>query len=179
MGVDRLIAHIAQTNRARHVLQFAIAIGRAGQAVKRVVGDVKLHHPATQLFQLAGLGFHPDAGGNGRGARGGRAVAAFDFDKAEAAGAKGLKVVGRAELRHRDANLGGGAHDGGAFRHRHIEPVDVQRDCGRRPHIGRAEIAVGRDDEVFHLKRLSSGPADGPRWHWHGRGLARVCLSGS
>ena len=179
MGVDGFIAHIAQADGPGHVLQFAIAIGRAGQAVERVVGDIKLHHATAQIFQLAGLGFHPNAGGDGRGARGGRAVAAFDFHKAQAARAEGLDVIGRAKLWHRDANLSSGAHDRGALGHRHIEAVDVQGHRSGRPHIGRAEIAVGRDDEVFHLKRLSSGPVDGPRWHWHGRGLAHVCLSGS
>jgi len=150
VGVDRLIAHIAQADGTSHVLQLAIAIGRAGQAVQRVVRDIQLHYAATQLFQIAGLGFHPDAGGNGRGARGGRAIAAFDFHKAQAAGAKGLKVVGRAQLWHCDANLGGGSHYAGVFGHGHIEPVDVQGHRSGRTHIGRAKIAVRGNNEVFH-----------------------------
>ena len=42
------VAHLAQAHRAGHVLQLAIAIGRAGQAVERMVGDVKLHHALAQ-----------------------------------------------------------------------------------------------------------------------------------
>ena len=38
------VAHIAQANRTGHVLKFAITIGRTGQAIKRMVGDIKLHH---------------------------------------------------------------------------------------------------------------------------------------
>ena len=34
---------LAQADHARHVLQFAVAVGRAGEAVERVVGDVELH----------------------------------------------------------------------------------------------------------------------------------------
>jgi hypothetical protein len=49
MGVDRVIAHVAQADGTGHVLQLAIAIGGTGQAVQRVVRDVKLHHPAPQL----------------------------------------------------------------------------------------------------------------------------------
>ncbi len=50
MRLDRFIAHIAQANGTRHVLQFAIAVRRTGQAVQRMVGDVQLHHAAPQLL---------------------------------------------------------------------------------------------------------------------------------
>ena len=85
MGLDRLIAHVAQADRARHILQLAIAIGRAGQAIQRVVRDVKLHHAAAQLLQLGVLGVDLEAGGDGGGAGCGRTVAAFDFHKAQTA----------------------------------------------------------------------------------------------
>ena len=50
------IAHLPQAHGAGHVLQLAIAVGRAGQAVQRVVRDVQLHDVAPQLRQFAGLG---------------------------------------------------------------------------------------------------------------------------
>src|SRR3546814_2626035 len=40
------VAHVAQAHRPRLILQFAIAIGRAGQAVERMVGNIKFHHAA-------------------------------------------------------------------------------------------------------------------------------------
>ena len=78
----RLIAHLAQAHGARHVLQFAIAIGRAGQAVERVVADVKLHHPLADLRDLVGLGVDDHAFGHRRGAGCGRAAHALDLHDA-------------------------------------------------------------------------------------------------
>ena len=49
------VAHLAQADRAGHVLQFAVAVGGAGQAVERMVGDVELHHAAAQLRQTLGV----------------------------------------------------------------------------------------------------------------------------
>ena len=45
------VSHFAQADRARHFLQFAIAIGRASEAVERMVGDIKLHDPAPDRMQ--------------------------------------------------------------------------------------------------------------------------------
>ena len=45
------VAHLAQADGAGHVLQLAVAVGGAGQAVERMVGDVELHHAAAQLLQ--------------------------------------------------------------------------------------------------------------------------------
>jgi hypothetical protein len=99
MGIDRLVPHIAQAHGPGHVLQLAIAVGRTGQAIQRVVGDVKLHHPAPQLLQLAGLGVDLHAGGHRRGAGCGRAVPPFDFHKAKAAGAESVYTVRGAKFR--------------------------------------------------------------------------------
>jgi hypothetical protein len=49
-----------------------------------------------------------------------------------------------------DAGLGGGAHDGGAFGHGHVDAVDGERD-GRTGLRGRAHVAViGGNDEIPH-----------------------------
>ena len=45
VGALIAIAHLAQPDGASHVLQLAIPVGRAGQAIQRMVGDVQLHHP--------------------------------------------------------------------------------------------------------------------------------------
>ncbi len=79
------IAHVTQAHRAGHVLQFAVAIRRAGQAVQRMVGDVELHHALAELFQPLGLGVDHKALHSGRGAGSRRAGAAFDLDQTEAA----------------------------------------------------------------------------------------------
>ena len=93
------VAHLAQADRAGHVLQLAVAVGRAGQAVERMVGDVELHHALAQPLQPLGLGVHHHAFGDRRGAGGRRAAAALDLDQAQPAGAEGLEPVGGAELR--------------------------------------------------------------------------------
>src|SRR4029077_6265591 len=55
------ITNIAQANRGGHVLQFAVAIGGAGQTIQRMVGDVQLHHTLANLFQPVGLGVDHEA----------------------------------------------------------------------------------------------------------------------
>ena len=119
------VAHLAQADRAGHVLQFAIAVGGAGQAVERMIGDVELHHAAAELGKALVLRRHHHAARDRRGAGGRRAGAAFDLDQAEAAGAEGVDHVGGAELRHLDAGLHRRAHDRGAFRHGHVKPSIV------------------------------------------------------
>ena len=85
------VADFAQADLARHVLQFAVAVGGAGQAVQRMVGDVELHHAAAQLGEARGLRPHLHPVFDGRGAGGRRALAAFDLHQAQAAGAEGLR----------------------------------------------------------------------------------------
>ncbi len=62
------VPHFAQADDAGHVLQLAVAIGGAGEAVQRMIGDVQLHHAATDLGQLRRLRTYLHAGGNRRGA---------------------------------------------------------------------------------------------------------------
>ena len=152
-----LVAHVAQADHAGHVLQFAIAIGRTGQAVERMVGDIKLHHPLADLLDLAGLGVNHHALGHRRGTGGRRAPAALDLHHAEAAGPESLKAVGGAKLGDLQPRFRGRAHDGGALGHGHIEPIDGQGD-GLAFLGGGAEVAVGvpGDDQVFHARDSSA-----------------------
>ena len=55
-----------------------------------MVGDVELHDPAADALQAVGLGADDHAGGDRRGAGGGRPGTALDLDEAEPAGAEGL-----------------------------------------------------------------------------------------
>jgi hypothetical protein len=74
------------------VLQLAIIVGRAGQAIERVVGDVELHHALPQLgqFLVWVWTFMPSSTGVVQEA--GRAARAVDLDEAEAAGAEGFEL---------------------------------------------------------------------------------------
>jgi hypothetical protein len=134
------IAHVAQAHGAGHVLQLAIAIRAAGEAVERMVGDVELHHALAQLLQPPGLGVHDEAWHHGRGAGGRCAGAALDLDETETAGAEGVDHVGRAQFWDLVASFHGRAHDRGAFGHRDLLAVDGQRDHRFRFRTRRAEV---------------------------------------
>ena len=89
VGALVAVAHVAQADGARHVLQLAVAVGGAGQAVERMVGDVELHHALRMLLQaLRSASCTTMPVGDRRGARGRRAVAALDLDQAQAARAE-------------------------------------------------------------------------------------------
>ena len=136
------IAHVAQADGAGHVLQLAVAIGGAGQAIQRVIGDVELHHPFAQALQALGLGAHRHSGRDRRGAGSRRAGAALDLHEAEPAGAEGIEHVGGAELGDLRAHLHGRPHDRGSFRHRHGLAVDGQRDHLLGLRAGRAVVGL-------------------------------------
>ena len=80
------------------VLQLAVAVAGAGQAVGRVVRQVQLHHPAAQARQLRRLGAYHHAVFAGRGARCRRTATALDFHEAHAAGAERPQRIGSAQL---------------------------------------------------------------------------------
>ncbi len=146
------VTDFAQADGSRHVLQLTVAVGAAGQAIERVVGDVKLHHAATEIGEAGILRRDLDAGCNRRRARRRRASAAFDLAKAEAAGAPRIEAVGGAELRDLDAELHRGIHDRGALGDRDLAAVDLERhQLGGfvKLRSGRAEIRLF--DEVHRL----------------------------
>ncbi len=122
------VAHFAQADRARHVLQFAVAIGGAGQAVERMVGDIKLHHAAADFREPRILRRHLDARRDGRRARGRRTLAALDLAQAKAARAERVEAIGGAELRDLDAELHRGVHDRRALGNRDLAAIDLERD---------------------------------------------------
>ena len=142
------VAHFAQAGDARHVLQFAVAVGGAGQAVERVIGDVQLHHVAAQRLQTVGLRAHFHARFDGRRARSRITALAFDLDETQAARAERFERIGRAELRHVDAGFDRRAHHRGSGRHGDRLAVDFERhvDVGvaqRRAVVGVVEGRSG------------------------------------
>ena len=122
------VAHLAQADHAGHVLQLAVAIGRAGQAVQGVVGDVELHHALADLGELGRLRGHLHAGLDQGGARRRVAAAALDLDEAQAAGAERLEAVGGAQLGDGVAGILRGTHHRGAGGYRDLDAIDAQGD---------------------------------------------------
>jgi hypothetical protein len=79
------IAHVAQADFGGGVLQLAVVIGAARQAIERMIGDVKFHHPSPQLFEAWRLGVD-DHALLGRGGAARRCAApSLDLDQAQAA----------------------------------------------------------------------------------------------
>ena len=122
------VAHVAQADGAGHFLELAIAVGRAGQAIQRMVGDVEFHHALAQLGEPGVLRADDHAVFGRRRARGGRAATALDLDEAQAARAKRLERIRRAELGDFGARAHGRRHDGRSLRHAHALAVDDERD---------------------------------------------------
>ena len=96
----KAIAHFAQAGNTGDRLQFAIAIGRAGQTVERMVGNIQLHHIAPQFVQRLALRFHLHARFHRRGTRGGITAPSGDFHQTHATRAKRFQRVGRTQLRN-------------------------------------------------------------------------------
>ena len=137
------VAHVAQPNVARLRLQLAIAIDGAGEAIERMIGNIKLHYTLAQCFQAFGLGMDHHARRDRGGARGGGSGAALDLDQAETAGAERLEHVSGAEFRDFGPSFHRRPHDGRAFRHMHFHSVDGERDRFVRPRRGGSVIDLG------------------------------------
>ena len=88
-----VITHIAKANGAGLILQFAVTIGGACEAIERMVGDIKLHDAFPQFRQMRGLGVYDHAGFDRRRTTGRGAFAAINFNKAQTAGAIAFHAV--------------------------------------------------------------------------------------
>ncbi len=162
IGAVVAVAHLAQPNRARHVLQFAVSIGGAGQAVQRMVGDVKLHHAAPDRLEARRLGIHGNARHDRRCAGRRRAVASLDLDQAKPARAERLDAVGRAEFRDFRPDLHRRAHDRRALGHGDALSVDRQRNEFRRLRLWCSVIDFLDQAHAQYLtRRRLQGPACG------------------
>ena len=111
------VAHLAQAYFTGGVLQLTVAVGGAGEAVEGVIGDIQLHHIATQVGDFFGLRVDHHAVFRWRGARGRVALATLNFNHAHAARAVDFEAVGSAELGHFNTGFGSGAHHRGALGH--------------------------------------------------------------
>jgi hypothetical protein len=119
------VAHLAQADDARHVLQLAVAVGGAGEAVERMIRDVELHHAAPDVGELLVLRVYFHALRHRRGARGGQPLHAVDLHQAHAAGAEGFQLLGGAELRNLDVGERRGAHHRSSLRNGDLAAVDA------------------------------------------------------
>ncbi|MNY33354.1 hypothetical protein D3C86_1676290 [compost metagenome] len=145
------ITHFPQADLSGDGLQLAVAVGRAGQAVQRVIGDVQLHDVAAQGRELWRLGMHGHAFSDRRGAGRGVAAHAVDLHQAHAAGAKGFQAVGGTEFGNGGAQQRSGAHHRSAFGHADAAAVDVQGDLHLAVAGRRAQIDIGfRVEESDH-----------------------------
>ena len=167
IGALITVAHIAKTHCARLVLQLAIAVCSAGEAVERVIGDIEFHHALADALEPVGLGVHNHAGLDRRGAGGGRAAATLDLDEAKPAGAPAFHHVRCAKLRYVPAILRGGAHDRGAGRDTDRPAVDRQLDRlvrarGRRSIVGLAFIAHRAHSRLAVQSIMLRPPPPGP-----------------
>ena len=151
------VPDLAQPDDPGHVLQLAVAIGRAGEAVEGVVGDVELHDAAADLRDVRGLGVHDHAVLARGGARGGGALSPVDIDDAEPAGAEGIEAVGGAQLRDGNPGLGRGSHHGGTGWDCHLDAVDVEADGGVAHARGRAEVEITQDGHRCSIRHWCSG----------------------
>ena len=127
VGAVITVAHIAQPDIARLRLQFAISIGRAGEAIERMVGDIKFHHAFAERLQPLGLGINNHARRNRRRAGSRRPGTALDLDEAEPAGAEGFEHVGGAKFWDFGADFHRRPHNGRAFGNTHFNAVDGKR----------------------------------------------------
>ena len=136
------VADVAKADGTGHVLQLAVPVRGAGQAVQRMVRDVQLHDAATELLEARGLGrdLHPGLDRSRAGRR--RAAPAGDLDEAKAARAEGRQGVGGAQLGHVDARDRRRAHERGAFGHCHGQTVDLQLHCRRTWSSRRSEVVL-------------------------------------
>src|SRR5205814_5427190 len=111
------VTDLAQADRAGHVLELAVAVGRTREAVERVIGDIELHHVAAHVGDALVLRRDLHALLRLRRAGRGQAFSALDLDEAEPARPERLEVVGRAELRNVDARERRRAQHGRALGH--------------------------------------------------------------
>src|SRR5690606_24732442 len=140
-AADR-ITRLRDAQRVRDVLQFAVAVGRAGVALERVIRDVQLEHVLAQLRELLALRSHLHAGRDRRRARGGVTFAAFDLQEAYEPGTKRFHRAGGDQLRMPIAVLGCGAYLRGPCGDRNGHAVDLESQKLFRGAFRRARIDV-------------------------------------
>ena len=121
------VAHIAQSDHTGHLLQLTVAIGWAGEAVQRVVGDVQLHDPLAQLLKLRGLGVDDHPWFTRRGTGRGGSTTSVHLNQAQPTGTECTQGVGGAQLGYGQTDLCCCSHDRGTSRH--LDGMPINRDA--------------------------------------------------
>ena len=127
IGAVLAVAHFAHPDRAGHLLEFIVAGDRGGEAVKRMVGQVQLHHATAQRGARARWWWIPSCQVRPAWCRTPAFRRGPRFPQTDPAGAERFQHVGGAEFRNADAGIHRRAHDRSAGRHRDLLPVDRQR----------------------------------------------------
>ena len=136
------VAHVAQSDFARNVLQLAVAVGRARQAIERMIGNVQFEHAFAHPRQRLRLGAHDHAGLDRRRARSRRAFATLNFHEADATRAERGERIGGAQLRNADAGGQRRAQHRRALGRFDVDAVDGETH-GARP-TGKAGVPRSR-----------------------------------
>ena len=163
-GIDRrvqvvgaaFVAHVAQTNGPRHILQLAVAVGGAGKAVERMIGDVELQHAAPHASDSLGLRAHHHVGRYRLGAGRQESAPTVHLHQTDATRSEGSQIVRGAELGYAQPRLEGGAQDRASRRRRHPLTVNDEGYLG-------GDVAVPRRRRRAVIRNRYRHDLAGPR----------------
>ena len=121
---DALVAGLLHAVLIAQVLQLALAVLGAAEAVGAVGGEHQVQHGAPGGDDLPGLGMDDIALSNRSGAGGEQLGIALDLHQADPAGSLGSQVFQIAQRGDLDAYALGGLQDGASFLYLHLDAVD-------------------------------------------------------
>ena len=121
---DALEAGLLHAVLIAQVLQLALAVLGAAEAVGAVGGEHQVQHGAPGGDDLPGLGMDDIALSNRSGAGGEQLGIALDLHQADPAGSLGSQVFQIAQRGDLDAHALGGLQDGASFLYLHLDAVD-------------------------------------------------------
>ena len=168
VGAVHAISHFAQPHRARHVLQLAVTVRRAREAIERVVGDVQLHHVAPHPRHLWRLRAHDHARLHRRGARRRQSASPIHLHDAQATRAERLERIGRAQFGDVHAHRTRGLHDAGTGRHAHRHAIHREFDhviTAMVDHSGLPPTGANRSAEKCVITLRTGSGVRPPRAH--------------
>ena len=120
------VAHLAQADDAGHVLQLAVAVRGAGEAIERMIRDVQLHHAAADVGELLVLGVTTMPCATGVVHEAGKPFMPSICTRHMRHEPNASSCLRGAELRNLDVRERRGAHHRSALGHRDLAAVDGQ-----------------------------------------------------